>query len=69
LILENRFNQDLIYEVNVDGTNVYHHSMKYINQLIKEMDFYEMKNIEFFTLKNIESIEKQLVTLLMMRKK
>lgn len=68
-ILENWFNQDLIYEVNVDGTNVYHHSMKYIDQLIKEMDYTEIKNIEFFTLKNIETNEKQIVTMLMMQKK
>ncbi|MFA5729348.1 MAG: hypothetical protein WC957_07950, partial [Candidatus Neomarinimicrobiota bacterium] len=62
-------NQDLIYEVNIDGTNIYHHSMKYIDQLIKEMDYTEIKNIEFFTLKNIETNEKQIVTMLMMQKK
>jgi hypothetical protein len=43
--------------------------MKYIDQLIKEMDYTEIKNIEFFTLKNIETNEKQIVTMLMMQKK
>jgi predicted TPR repeat methyltransferase len=68
-IFENHFNDDFIYKENIDGTVVYKHSTKYIDKLMEEMNLIEMTNVEFLTFKNIETKEKQIVNLLMTKKK
>lgn len=67
-IMENTENESCLYKEMVSGTIVYYHSMKYINSLMKKMNYTEMKNIDFMTLKDLETKEQQKIKLLMMRK-
>ncbi len=67
-ILENTKNNSSFYEEMVSGTSVYYHRMRYINFLMKKMNYTEMKNIDFMTLKDLETKEKQRIKLLLMKK-